>query len=132
MPAMVAVVLAVGCEAPSSPLAVRIQTESPSYQLGAPITFTVTNLGGSSVFLARCCEVSTAVDRWQDGRWLGFSSGGCLAICPMDAIELGPWGSYGGTTGISDTGRYRLHLGVATSRSREPNWSPTSNPFEVR
>ncbi len=50
----------------------------------------------------------------------------------MDAVELEAGGVASSTTAVSDTGRYRLHLGVATSRTAAADWSAASNAFEVR
>jgi len=129
---VLALLFAVGCESTSGPQAVQIQTQSATYQLGSAVTFTLVNGTSAEVFVARCCDVATALDRWQDSRWVSYSSGMCLATCPMDAISVAPHGSYGGTAAVADTGRYRLHLGVASSRGAQVDWSPTSNSFEVR
>jgi hypothetical protein len=126
------VLAALGCESPSDPVGVRIQTGSAAYRLSDQIAFTATNQGGDPVYLARCCEVAVAYDRWEGGRWLGYSSGMCLAICRMDAIVLQAHGTYAGLAAMPDTGRYRLRIGVATSFSGLPDWSVTSNPFDVR
>jgi hypothetical protein len=131
--ALVAVVLAVGCEAPSRPPTVRVETTSPAFALGAPVTFTVTNLGGGPVYLAACCDVVTLVDRWEDGLWRGPSDGvACLGICPMYPRELSPRATYSGSVSVADTGRYRLRFGIAGTWSGAPDWSRTSAPFEVR
>jgi hypothetical protein len=121
--------LAAGC---TDPQGVGVLTDAPAYRLGGPVGFTVSNVGPRAVYLARCCDIAVAIDRWRDGRWSGYTSGACLATCPMDAIELGPGRTRAGATGVSDTGRYRLRLGVATSRAAAPDWTRTSNPFEVR
>jgi hypothetical protein len=127
------VVLAVGCEAPSRPPIVRIETTSLTYALGSTITFTVTNAGGDPVYLAACCDVVTLVDRWEDGRWPSARDGAaCLAICPMNPHALAPRATYHGSVGVADTGRYRLRLGIAPTPGAAPDWSRTSNPFEVR
>ena len=130
--ALLSVPLAVACESPSSPTSIRIETQSPTYQLGTAVTFTVVNAGSSEVFLSYCCNVGVAVDRWQSSRWLSGSAGGCVAICSMVPISLPAHGSYVDSTAVADTGRYRLHVGVSFSRTAEPDWSPTSNAFEVR
>jgi hypothetical protein len=130
--ALLSVPLAVACESPSGPAAVQIETRSPTYQLGTAVTFTVVNTGSSEVFLSYCCNVGVALDRWQNSRWLSGSAGGCVAICSMVPISLLAHGSHVDSTAVADTGRYRLHVGVASSRTAQPDWSPTSNAFEVK
>ena len=129
---LLALLPALACEAPSGPTSIRIQTRSATYAFGTAVTFTIVNGGSRAAYLARCCDVDYALDRWTAGRWATYSSGGCALVCPTDAIELQSHGSYPGSAGVSDTGRYRLHVGVATARSGQPDWSPTSNSFDVR
>jgi hypothetical protein len=130
--ALLSVPLAVACESPSGPTSVRIETQSPTYRLGTAVTFTVVNAGSSEVFLSYCCKIGVALDRWQGSRWLSGSPGGCVAICSMVPIPLPAHGAYVDSTAVADTGRYRLHIGVASSLTAEPDWNPTSNAFEVR
>ncbi len=127
------VVVAAGCEALSGPAAVRIRTSAASYQLGASIVYTAANTGSESVYLASCCGGAiAALDRWDGGSWSNYRSGACLALCPMVPIEVTAGRSYAGTVSLSDTGVYRVHLGVATAWGAQPDWSAVSNAFEVR
>jgi hypothetical protein len=124
--------VAAACKSASGPASVQIQTQAPRYQAGEAVTFTVANSGSQDVFLSYCCTIAVALDRWQGSRWLNGNPGGCLAICSMVAIRVPAYGSHLDSAVVTDTGRYRLRVGVASSRDGPPDWSQTSNVFEVR
>ena len=126
------ILAATGCDSPSPFAGVEVKTLAATYSVGTAVTFTATNRGGTELYLSRCCEgAAVSVDRWQGSDWVNYRSGMCVADCRMDAIDLPPAVGYVDSTVVSDTGRFRLNLGLATSPAGTINWL-ASNDFEVK
>jgi hypothetical protein len=119
-----------------SATALQLRTEGSKFVLSAStgsvsVPFTIKNRGSASVFVARCGgRVRAALDRREDGRWVQYSGDACLAIYPMDPVEVGAHQVLRGARAIRERGQYRLRIGV--TEEGESVWKRTSNSFTVR
>lgn len=93
--------------------------------------FTVTNHGARSIPLPRCGDrLMVGVERREGGQWVQYSGDSCLAIYPMDPVELQPGQVLQGTRELREPGIYRLRIGV--SNPKQGVWSNFSNSFTLR
>ena len=99
---------------------------------GAAISFSVTNQGTRTVYIARCAdEILSAADRSENGIWVEYSAGLCLAVLDRSPIPLGPGETLESARWLSEPGEYRLRIGVSPDPAGTPDWSATSNDFSV-
>ena len=93
---LVALLIPLAC---TEPTGIRVRTVADQYSLPpsgyAQIRYEVTNLSSHAVLLSRCDDqLNPAVDRWENGRWVSFYSGMCIAVLPMVPLELSPGATY--------------------------------------
>jgi hypothetical protein len=136
-----ALALAAGCSFPSGPQgappSVRIEVDPLVVDRGpdgaAVVAFRVTNAGTDTLFVARCgARLTVTVARLEAVGWVQRESGVCIATLPMSPIALPPGASLPGDRTVTAPGRYRLGLGLARSSSDAPDWTATSEAFDVR
>jgi hypothetical protein len=139
--ALILGVSAVGCQSSTAPpWGLAVVTHGTLFQResgeqSASVPFTVVNGRETTVYLAACGgHAVPAIERWQDGRWMQYSGGICIASVSMAPVELPAGASHAGHAIISEPGRYRLRMGVAQDRGTTPQWAATasSNAFDVR
>lgn len=99
-------------------------TRAPSGPASVP--FAVENGGPQAVGVLQCgAQVNPVIERWQDGEWVGYAGGVCLAIYPIQLVALEPGGRRTGATAIGAVGRYRLVV-------RAEGGEVASAPFDVQ
>ncbi len=126
------------CRDPVAPTSsVRVITSRASFDRGpdgfATVAYTVENAGRETVLVARCGDrLMSALDRWENFRWVQYSGDACLAIFLTNPVPLQPGARREEKRGIADHGRYRLRIGRAVRSNTDVRWDVRSNAFEVR
>ena len=116
----------------------QLKVSGAAFQrVGAPavavVPFTLSNRGAASVSVARCdSRVMAAIDRWDGGSWVQYSSDACLAIYATAPLELAPGASISAERSVFEAGTYRLRVGTSKADGSDFDWSIVSGQFEVR
>ena len=118
--------------------AIEVSVSGESFQrIGSPaaatVPFTVENRSSGSIFVGRCDEaVMTGLDRLDGENWVEYSGDLCLAIYPMDPMEIAPGSSRAASRAVLEAGTYRIRISAALARSAVLDHAIVSNQFEVR
>lgn len=123
-----------GCGSPTSAApGLTVRTDSTAVRADSPVAFSMTNLGVRTVEVERCCtHAIPEVDRWQGSGWSPYRSAICTAVCVSDGIAIASGARVTDVWATSDTGTYRLRLGVRLAGGQAFEWTAASNAFEVR
>lgn len=132
-----AVLALAGCASPTEPGLLQIRTSATVISAGAPdssrIHFTITNATLAPLHVSRCGnDVSVAVEQWNAGVWTQYSGGFCVLSYYGGPLTLEPGQTYAGVHQVGAVGRFRLKIGAQKDMQTPPEWTSTSNPFEVR
>jgi hypothetical protein len=69
------------------------------------------NRGDAAVYVPDCDgRVLTALDRWEDGRWVEADVDGCAAVLPLRERPVPAAGSASAAWMIGEPGRYRIRV----------------------
>jgi hypothetical protein len=126
-----------GCDT-TQPGAINLDVEitaveaAPDALGGWTVSYTVTNVGETAVWLARCGDrLMVAVDVRAAVAWNEYSGDGCRAIYDMSPWELAPGATLSGSRRFQEGGRYRFRLGTVADPAETFDWTVASPPFVV-
>jgi hypothetical protein len=100
------------------------------------VTFTITNIGGRDLYLARCgARIITVVDQGASERggltWRPYSSGGCTGLETQAPLLIRPGEAESGSVAMNQAGIYRLAVGVTADPATAFAWDTHSQAFVV-
>jgi hypothetical protein len=134
----IAIVTLGACSSVSGPgNDLQLKVSGATFQrVGAPavamVPFSLTNRGATSASVARCdSRVMAAVDRWDGGSWVQYSSDACLAVYITAPLELAPGATISAERSVLESGTYRLRIGTSKADGSDFDWSIVSGQFEV-
>ena len=133
----IAVVACGGNPAPGStnPADVFLIVDSTAFhrqgQAALPVTYSVTNGGSATVYVAQCDGAPAAVaDRWDYGVWRFYEGGFCNGG-PQPPLALAPGTSASGVFMLYISGNFRLRLGTTSSPTGTDERIIASSGFDV-
>lgn len=130
--------LFVACDDTTGPSGLRVSTSDDRLELHpqgmAEVSFSITNRGGTSVFLLSRCgdRIIPVIDRKESGSWAQYIGAFCQAIYDMSPLELGPGESLHSVSFIHDAGTYRLRIEAGSGPNATTQWTTVSNSFTVK
>ncbi len=118
---------------PSLPVEIRMSASTYVLEDGtASAEFTVRNAGDETLYVQRCGgRIMTFLDRWQDDDWVHYRGDACPAIYLSVPLELGAGEEVEGSRGVHEPGRFRLRVGVSTTRETPDEWTAAREGFTV-
>ena len=127
-----AVVAACADPASPDPGAVDIEVTNLSRQPSGQwlVEFSITNVGPSTVFLPRCDEVLTGIERWTGSDWQRLHFEACLAARDR-SLGLTPQAVVHGDRVLMPAGRFRLHVRYAGKAGVDFDRVAVTDPIDV-
>ena len=133
----VGLLAATGCERPTQPTLLHVQTTTSVISELAPdssrIGYVITNTSSVPLWLDMCgSQVTVAVERWDGMGWTMHQGGFCILALYVPPVRLDPGQSREGVHRVGARGTFRLRVAAHTDPATTPDRHSTSNSFEVR